>query len=91
MANIHVNTDAMRNLGYIFVQLNERITYQIMNYVQSSFNQLEGDWMGISRQRYEQLYQQWRATIQTLVNSGEQIGQHLTLTANQFDSVDQSS
>ncbi|MDQ2906345.1 MAG: WXG100 family type VII secretion target [Ktedonobacteraceae bacterium] len=89
MPTIHVNTDAMRQLGQIFNQLNDQIQNQSAQQVQNYTNQLEGDWQGISRQRYEQLYQEWRSTIQQAVQHGEDIGHHLQNTAQQFEQVDQ--
>jgi WXG100 family type VII secretion target len=88
MADIHVNTDVMRNLGNLFVQLNEQINYRAINYINSTTSALENDWQGISRQRYEQLIQQWRSATQHVVQTGENLGNHLTQTANQFDNVD---
>ena len=90
MGTIHVNTDLMRSLGQIFVQLNEQISNQIQPQIQSHVGQLEGDWQGVSRQRFEQLYQDWRAAAQRIVAQGEDIGQHLSNTAERFESVDQS-
>ncbi|MDQ2717005.1 MAG: WXG100 family type VII secretion target [Chloroflexota bacterium] len=89
MPVIHVNTDSMRQLGQVFVQLNDQIQNQFGQQIQNYTSQLEGDWQGISRQRYEQLYQEWRSTISQAVQNGEQIGQHLQNTAQQFENVDQ--
>ena len=90
MANIHVNTDTMRQLGYQFVQLNEQITYRVINYINSATSALESDWQGVSRQRYEQMFQEWRGATNQVVNVGEDLGRHLQNTAQQFENVDQS-
>ena len=90
MGTIHVNTDLMRNLGQVFVQLNDQIHNQIEPQIQGNTNKLEGDWQGVSRQRYEQLYQQWRSATQNVVQAGEDIGRHLQDTASRFEQVDQS-
>lgn len=90
MGTIHVNTDLMRNLGQVFVQLNDQIQNQIEPQIQGTTNNLEGDWQGVSRQRYEQLYQQWRSATQNVVQAGEDIGRHLQDTASRFEQVDQS-
>ena len=90
MGTIHVNTDLMRNLGQVFVQLNDQINNQIEPQIQGTTNKLEGDWQGVSRQRYEQLYQQWRSATQNVVQAGEDIGRHLQDTATRFEQVDQS-
>ncbi|HVB26141.1 MAG TPA: WXG100 family type VII secretion target [Ktedonobacteraceae bacterium] len=91
MGVIHVNTDLMRQLGQVFVQLNDQISNQIEPNIQNSTGQLEGDWQGISRQRFEQLIQEWRSATNQVVQVGEDIGRHLQNTAQQFESIDQNS
>ena len=73
MGTIHVNTDLMRNLGQVFVQLNDQIGNQIEPQIQNHTSELESDWQGVSRQRYEQLYQQWRSATQQVVQAGEEL------------------
>jgi WXG100 family type VII secretion target len=90
MATIHVNTDLMRQLGQVFVQLNDSIANQIEPQIASHTSSLEGDWQGVSRNRYEQLYQQWRTSTQQAVQAGDDIGRHLQDTATRFEQVDQS-
>jgi WXG100 family type VII secretion target len=90
MATIHVNTDLMRQLGQVFVQLNDQIQSQIEPSIQNHTSQLESDWQGVSRQRYEQMVQQWRSATQQVVAAGEDLGRHLQDTATRFEQVDQS-
>jgi len=87
---IHVNTDQMRQLGQTFQNLNNEIGNNIEPQIQNQTSQLESDWQGVSRQRYDQLYNQWRSATQQVVQNGEQIGQHLQQTAQRFEEVDQS-
>ena len=91
MSNIHVNTDQMRQLGQVFYQLNDQLGNQIRPQVQNYINQLEGDWQGVSRQRFEQMFQEWRAAADRIIAQGEEIGRHLQNTAQQFESVDSQS
>jgi len=90
MATIHVNTDVMRQLGQVFVQLNDGIRNQTEAQINGNISQLEGDWQGVSRQRFEQMFQDWRASADQIVAKGEEIGQHLQNTAQQFEQADQS-
>lgn len=90
MATIHVNTDLMRQLGQVFIQLNEQINNQIEPQIQGHTSQLESDWQGVSRQVYEQLYQDWRAATQRIISAGEDLGRHLNNTAMLFEQADQS-
>lgn len=80
----------MRQLGQIFVQLDDQIANQIRPQIQSHINDLEGDWQGVSRQRFEQLFQDWRSAVDSVVQNGEDIGRHLQDTAQRFESADQS-
>ena len=89
MGVIHVNTDLIRQLGQVFVQLNERIAHEIEPNIQNHLGQLEGDWQGVSRQRFEQMMQDWRAATDRIVQTGEDIGRHLQDTATRFENVDQ--
>ncbi len=90
MASIHINTDMMRQLGQIFIQLNEQIANQTEPQIQNTSSQLEGDWQGVSRQTYDQMYQDWRSATQNIVALGENIGNHLQNTATLFEQADQS-
>ena len=91
MGTIHVNTDLMRQLGATFLQLNEQIGSQIEPQIQGHVSQLEGDWQGVSRQRYEQLYQEWRTATNQVVQAGEDLGRHLQNTAQAFEQADQTA
>ncbi|MDQ6659844.1 MAG: WXG100 family type VII secretion target [Chloroflexota bacterium] len=90
MGVIHVNTDLMRQLGHVFVNLNDQISNQIEPQIQNHTSQLEGDWQGVSRQRYEQMIQEWRAATNRVVTAGEDLGRHLQDTASRFENVDQA-
>lgn len=90
MGTIHINTDLLRQLGQIFVQLNEQINHGIEPQIQNVTGQVEGDWQGVSRQRYEQMYQDWRAATERVVATGEDLGRHLRDTATRFEQADQS-
>jgi WXG100 family type VII secretion target len=91
MATIHVNTDVMRQLGQLFVQLNDQLGGQTRPQIQSHIGNLESDWQGVSRQRFEQMFQQWTSAANQLQQQGDQIGQHLQNTATQFENVDSQS
>ncbi len=90
MGTIHINTDLLRELGKVFIQLNEQIANSIEPQIQNVTGQVEGDWQGVSRQRYEQMYQEWRAATQRVVATGEDLGRHLQETSTRFEQADQS-
>lgn len=88
MATIHVNTDVMRYVGRCFYELNEQIENNTIPAIRNGIAQLESDWQGASRVRFEQLFHEWEAHARQLVELGEQIGQHLIRTADAFDHAD---
>lgn len=88
---IHINTDLLRELGRRF-ELNTLYAQdKIINELRAMTGQLEGDWVGVSRAHYDELFQHWCQSAQSLINWGHDIGLHLEKTAQQFDNVDQSS
>ena len=43
------------------------------------------------RQCFEELFQEWRASIDRIAYSGEGLGHHLQETAQRFENVDQTA
>lgn len=80
----------MRQLGLVFVNLDDQIANSIKPQIQNHIGQLEGDWQGVSRQRFEQMFQEWRSATDQVIQMGEEIGRHLQDTATRFESADQS-
>ena len=90
MGTIHVNTDVMRELGERFIECNLYLREQLIPQLQHLSAQMEGDWVGVSRHRYDELFHGWLQSSQSLVNWGTDIGTHARLTAEQFDNADRS-
>jgi WXG100 family type VII secretion target len=90
MTTIHVNTDVMRQLGQRFMDWNNVIRDQLLPELRNLTGQLEGDWSGVSRQAYDQMLQGWEQTANNMMNQGEDLGNHVLNTANQFDQADRS-
>ena len=81
----------MRQLGQIFVQINDQLGNQAEPQIHNFIGQLEGDWQGVSRQRFEQMFQEWRAAADRVIVQGEEIGRLLQNTATLFENVDTQS
>jgi len=90
MGTIHANTDQIRQLGNQFVQCNEYIRNQLIPELQRLSASTESDWVGVSRVRYDDLFQHWIQSALSLERWGEDIGQHVYQTAQQFDNADRS-
>ena len=90
MPTIHVNTDVMHQLAQTFMSWNNTLQTQMLPQLQSLTAQLEGDWIGVSRQDYDNQLQSWEQTLNSLINQGQNLGNHVMNTANQFDMADHS-
>lgn len=90
MANIHINPDEMRQLAGSFEWWSNNLRDAMLPALQQLTGQLEGDWQGVSRQRYDELIRVWHQNAINLIISAEDLGQHLMNTANRFESVDNS-
>ena len=88
MTTIHVNTDVMRQLGNRFVAWNDVMRNNMYSELRNLTSQLESDWQGVSRQRYDGLLQDWESTLNATIQNGEDLGHHLSNTAQQFDDAD---
>lgn len=90
MPTIHVNTDVMRQLAQTFLNWNNTLQSQMLPQLQSLTGQLEGDWIGVSRQDYDGQLQSWEQTLNSLISQAQNLGNHVLNTANQFDQADHS-
>src|SRR5947209_19822717 len=90
MATIHVNTDVMRQLGNRFIDWNNKMQNEMNPELRNLTSQLENDWQGVSRAHYDDMVRSWEQNIANLINTGEQLGNHLNTTAQQFDDADRS-
>ena len=90
MATIHVNTDTMRQLAQAYLNWNNTLQTQMIPQLQSLIGQLEGDWVGTSRQDYDNQLQTWQQSLSSLMASGQSLGNHVLNTANQFETADKS-
>jgi uncharacterized protein YukE len=65
---IRANPDLLRQLGQRFVQCNAYINDQLIPDLRRITSQVEGDWSRLSRNRYDELFQQWTQSAQSLLN-----------------------
>ena len=90
MPTIHVNTDVMRQLAQAYLNWNNTLQSQMLPQLQSLQAQLEGDWVGTSRADYDNQLQSWQQSLNSLIAAGQNLGNHVLNTANQFDAADHS-
>jgi len=80
----------MRQLAQAYLTWNNTIQTQMLPQLQSLNAQFEGDWVGVSRQDYDNQLQSWIQSLNGLIASGQGLGNHVLNTANQFESADRS-
>lgn len=90
MANIHADTDKMRQLAGSLEWWSGNLRDSMMPTLHNLTNQVEGDWQGVSRQHYDELFQTWQNNVMNLISSADDLGHHLMNTANQLESADNS-
>ena len=90
MPTIHVNTDVMRQLAQAYLNWTNTLQSQMMPQLQGLTSQLEGDWIGVSRQDYDNQLQNWEQTLNSLINQGQNLGNQVLNAANQFEQADRS-
>ncbi|HEY7124595.1 MAG TPA: WXG100 family type VII secretion target, partial [Ktedonobacterales bacterium] len=90
MSQIAVNTDVMRQLGQCFVAVSHYLWDDQRPRIENLIAQLEHNWQGHSRARFEHLFAQWRHEVHEVVELGYEIGQHLEQTAQAFENADNS-
>ncbi|HEX4203341.1 MAG TPA: hypothetical protein VHZ51_03910 [Ktedonobacteraceae bacterium] len=82
-ANVHA--ERLRNLAGVFTQLNEKLQHDTLPTIHEGLQQLEDEWMGVSRHRYDGLYYEWSLLVERLCSLNEDVTTHLKETASRFD------
>jgi len=80
----------MRQLAQAYLNWNNTLQTQMLPQLQSLSGQLEGDWVGMSRQDYDNQLLSRQQSLSALIASGQSLGNHVLNTANQFESADRS-
>jgi WXG100 family type VII secretion target len=89
MGAIQADTDTLRRLGQLYVQVNNEIRDTIGPQIHSLTTQLETSWQGHSRARYDSMYNDWASRTNVVIQIGEDIGRHLQNVAAQLEQADQ--
>lgn len=94
MPVIQIDTDKLRQLGNLFERLNQQIRNDIEVQIANLTNDLDnsaGGWRGNSRAHYESLYSQWRTSLESVVNVGNDLGRHMSTVAAAIEQADNSA
>jgi WXG100 family type VII secretion target len=88
MTQIRILPDQVRQVSAQFKQASQD-SQQIMNNLTSTLNGMQGDWEGMTQQRFYQDFEQWKASMNQFAQLLDGIGQQLDAYAARVESVDQ--
>ena len=87
MSRIKISPEQVRQLSGQFKQASQE-SQQIFNNLSSSVNNIQGEWEGVTQQRFFQEYEQWKTSMSQFVQLLDSIGAQLDTVAARFESVD---
>ncbi|MBA2288245.1 MAG: WXG100 family type VII secretion target [Ktedonobacteraceae bacterium] len=90
MPQIHLDTDLLRRLAQDFTQIHTDFAQYGVSAVYRPANQLEYDWQGIGRQRFQQDMAEWWAIFNQLLHQSETIALYLSGVASDFENAQYS-
>lgn len=89
MARIKITPDQVRQVGNQFKQASQQ-SQEMVSRLQNTMNGMEGEWEGLTKQRFYQEFQQWRSSMNQFVELLNGIGQQLDSIAARFEAADQA-
>ena len=89
MARIKITPDQVRQVGNQFKQASQQ-SNDMVSKLQSTMSGMEGEWEGLTKQRFYQEFQQWRTSMNQFVELLNGIGQQLDAIAARFEAADQA-
>jgi len=87
MSQIRISPDQVRQMSGQFKQASQQ-SQQIMSNLQNTVNSMQGDWEGMTQQRFYQEFEQWKASMTQYSQLLDNIGQQLDAIAARFQQID---
>ena len=87
MVRITVTPEQVHNIASQFESASEQ-SQQMVSRLQTTMNNLEPEWEGVTAQRFYQEYQQWHQSMTQFVELLNQIGKELHAIAERFAAAD---
>jgi len=88
MARIKITPDQVRQVGSQFKQASQQ-SQEMVGRLQNTMSGMEGEWEGLTKERFYQEFQQWRTSMNQFVELLNGIGQQLDAIAARFEAADQ--
>lgn len=87
MANIKISPDQVRQMSNQFKQAGEQ-SRQMLATLNTSVEGAQGQWEGMTQQRFFQEYEQWKASMTQFAQQLEDISNQLSSVAARFETID---
>jgi WXG100 family type VII secretion target len=87
MANIKISPDQVRQMSNQFKQASEQ-SRQMLATLNSSVDGAQGQWEGMTQQRFFQEYEQWKASMTQFAQQLDDISNQLNSVATRFETID---
>jgi WXG100 family type VII secretion target len=88
MARIKITPAEIRQVGGQFKQASQQ-SQQMVSGLQNTMNRIGPEWEGMTKNRFYQEYEQWRASMNQFVEMLNGIGGQLDAIAGRFEAADQ--
>jgi WXG100 family type VII secretion target len=87
MARIKITPEQVRQMSNQFKQAGEQ-SRQMLATLNTSVETAQGEWEGITQQRFFQEYEQWKASMTQFAQQLEDISGQLNNVATRFETID---
>lgn len=87
MSRIKVAPEQIRQLSAQFRQASQQ-SQQISSNLTNVVNQMQGEWEGMTQQRFFQEYELWKTSMAGFVQQLDSVAQQLDAVATRFETID---
>jgi WXG100 family type VII secretion target len=87
MSQIRISPDQVRQMSGQFRQASQD-SQNILGNLTNAVNNMQGEWEGMTQQRFFQEFEQWKASMGQFTQLLDSVSQQLDALATRFESVD---
>ena len=88
MARIRITPEQVHQVAVQFKQASSQ-SDQMVKQLTNTINNLQGEWEGMTKERFYSEFQQWSTSMRQFVQLLDQIGQQLDAIADKFRAIDE--
>jgi WXG100 family type VII secretion target len=87
MSQIRISPDQVRQMSGQFRQASQD-SQNILGNLTNAVNNMQGEWEGMTQQRFFQEFEQWKASMSQFTQLLDSVSQQLDALAARFETVD---